>query len=64
MENLNFFTGLLSLAVLVAVYFIPTGIALGKKHMAGIFFLNLALGWTLIAWVACFIWACVDRVDE
>ena len=63
MDNMNFLTGLLYLLLIVVIYFIPSLIAIGKKHLAGIFFLNAALGWTLIAWIACFIWACVDRED-
>jgi hypothetical protein len=39
------------------VYFIPTLIAIGKKHSMGIFVLNLFLGWTLLGWVIALIWS-------
>ena len=64
MENMNFVTGFLSLLLIIVIYFIPTLIALGKKHLAGIFFLNAALGWTIVGYIACFIWACVDKSED
>lgn len=40
-------------------YFLPSFIALQKGSiMTGfIFFLNLFLGWTILIWVLCFVWA-------
>ncbi len=54
---------LIVLAVFLPVYFLPWLIALGRKAKSsvGIFFLNLILGWTVVVWVVCFIWACVDK---
>jgi hypothetical protein len=45
----------------VAIYFLPTAIAIinGSRNLAAIFFLNLLTGWTFIGWVAAFVWAWV-----
>ena len=40
-----------------AAYFIPSIIAFNKKHYAGIFYLNLFLGWTFLGWVGALVWA-------
>ena len=41
------------------VYFIPSIIAAKRNHknFMGIFILNLAGGWTILAWIAALIWA-------
>ena len=41
------------------VYFVPAMVARVRGHVraAGIFWLNLALGWTLIGWVLTLVWA-------
>ena len=56
--------GSVAIALLAALYFIPGFIAMGRRNAGAIFFLNLFLGWTLIIWVACFIWACVSPYTE
>jgi hypothetical protein len=50
--------GLFILLVLLVLYFLPTMIASGRKHhnSGAIFALNLFLGWTLLGWVAAFVW--------
>ena len=47
---------------LLLPYFLPTIIAFArKKDSAGaVFILNFFLGWTLIGWVICLIWALSD----
>ena len=48
------------LAILfLGLYFIPTYIALGKKHKnkGGVFLLNLVLGFTFFGWIASLLWA-------
>ena len=47
------------LAIVVIVYFIPTWIADSRKHqnVNAIFATNLLLGWTILGWVAAFIWS-------
>jgi hypothetical protein len=42
---------LVILAIVFMVYFLPTLLASGKKGFAGVFVINLFLGWTLIGWV-------------
>lgn len=43
----------------VAMYLLPTIIAMGRSHQnkVSIFLLNLILGWTLIGWVVALIWS-------
>lgn len=45
----------------VALYFTPSIVALYrvKPSRFGISLLNLLAGWTVIGWLAAFIWACV-----
>lgn len=45
------------------IHFLPALIGMGKKHSGAIFVLNLLTGWTIVGWVAAFIWACVSE-DE
>jgi hypothetical protein len=49
-----------------AVYLLPSAIALlwrrRSEHL--ILALNVLLGWTLIGWVAAFIWACSPKRDR
>lgn len=49
-----------SLLCLGLLYFLPAIIGRNKADATGIFLLNLFLGWTLIGWVAAFIWACAS----
>ncbi len=43
----------------VSLYFLPTTMAFtrGKKIKVAILALNFLLGWTLIGWVAAFVWS-------
>jgi hypothetical protein len=45
----------------VTLYFTPSIVAFcrAKSSRFGIAFLNLLAGWTVIGWIAAFIWACV-----
>ncbi len=53
------------LAVLLAVYFLPTLIAgPGHPHRFAIFVINLLFGWTLVIWVGCIVWALVQRRES
>ena len=49
-----------SLLFLTLLYFLPSIIGKDKRDAAGIFLLNLLLGWTLIGWVVAFLWACAS----
>jgi len=50
---------ILYLAIAVIIYFIPNWIAIARKHHNGtvIFVINLLFGWTVIGWIAAFIWS-------
>ena len=45
----------------VTLYFTPSIVAFYREKPSrfGIAFLNLIAGWTMIGWVAAFIWACL-----
>jgi hypothetical protein len=40
------------------LYFLPSILGHDKRSFAGIFLLNLLLGWTVIGWIIALIWAC------
>ena len=46
-------------AIVLVLYFVPSIVALYRKHEnAGwIFLLNLLAGWTLLGWGVAFVWA-------
>ena len=48
----------MALLLLVVLYFLPSILGHDKRDGAGIFLLNLFLGWTVIGWVVAMIWAC------
>lgn len=54
--------GLVPLAVLVAVYFLPAFIASRRKvpHSGSVVVMNVFLGWTLIGWIVALAMACRD----
>lgn len=49
----------LFLAIAAVLYFVPALVARARGHgrAAGVLWLNLALGWTLIGWVLVLVWA-------
>ncbi|MFI5106962.1 MAG: superinfection immunity protein [Terriglobales bacterium] len=49
---------MLTLLFLTFLYFLPAILGRDKRDAAGIFLLNLFLGWTLIGWIIALIWAC------
>jgi hypothetical protein len=51
--------GLISFAISLAFYFLPTIIALAKhrRNTLAIFLLNFFLGWTFIGWVVALVWS-------
>ena len=53
------FLSLFLLTCGVIIYLLPTFIATFRSHknLAGIFILNLFLGWTLFGWIAALIWS-------
>ena len=56
---LGLIVAIVAIVVGLALYFVPTIIASRRQHhaAASIFFLNLFLGWTLVIWIVCLIWA-------
>lgn len=56
--------GILILIGSVLIYFLPTIIAVRRKHKKNensIILLNLLLGWTFIGWIVALIWAVADE---
>lgn len=53
---------LLGLAALAVPYFIPTMIASARRHpnLSMIVIINLLTGWTVVGWVAAFVWSLRD----
>jgi len=47
----------ISLILGFVFYFLPSFIANKKPHANGVFLVNLLLGWTVLFWVICLIWA-------
>jgi len=58
----RFLLGLIGLALILGLYFLPTVVAhfRKKKNAGAIFILNFFLGWTFIGWVVALIWAAMD----
>jgi hypothetical protein len=54
--------GFVLIGVLLALYFLPTGIAYVRKHqnLLAVGIVNLALGWTLLGWIAALVWAVMN----
>ena len=54
---------LLLIIPLLAIYFLPSIIALRRNKMNrnAIVLLNFFLGWTLVGWVVSFVWACTSN---
>jgi hypothetical protein len=53
------FIGILVFLLLLALYFLPTIIALvaKKRNTLAIFLLNFFLGWSFIGWVVALVWS-------
>ena len=51
--------GMGALIAMLFFYFLPTMIALARRHQNGlaIFMLNLLLGWTMFGWIVALVWA-------
>ena len=66
MFGLNEGVALIVILVCAVLYFLPTVIAIGRraKRDAGIFLVNLLLGWTFIGWVVALVWSVSDNTKE
>lgn len=53
------------IAAALFVYFFPSILAVILRHAnpGGIFYVNLAIGWTIIGWFVLFVWV-FDREKE
>lgn len=51
------------LALLAAIYFLPTIVASWRNHLNGgaIAVLNILLGWTVLGWIAALVWASTNQ---
>ena len=50
--------------IVLALYFIPSFVAYGKKNALAIFILNFFLGFTFVGWVGALVWAiCTPSKD-
>lgn len=59
-------TTILMLLAVVVLYMLPTLIAFGREHprRQDVALVNILLGWTLIGWVAVFLWASLTHVES
>lgn len=55
--------GLITLIIIICVYFLPYMVAQKRKHSKSqaILIVNLFLGWTLIGWVVALAWAFAEN---
>ena len=49
--------------ILVAIYFLPTILALmtGHQNTAAIIMLNVLAGWTVVGWMVAMVWSCTNN---
>jgi Superinfection immunity protein len=59
-------TAIIMLIFAALIYMLPTLIAFGREHprRQDIAVINILLGWTLIGWLAIFLWASLARVES
>lgn len=59
-------TTILMVLAIVVLYMLPTLIAFGREHprRQDIALVNILLGWTLIGWVAVFLWASLTHIES
>jgi hypothetical protein len=59
-------TTILLLLAVVALYLLPTLIAFGREHphRQDVALVNILFGWTLIGWIAVFLWASLAHVES
>jgi len=55
---------MVTLLVLVTLYFLPTMIAVDRRHRSALAIgvANLLLGWTILGWIFALIWSCTGNV--
>jgi hypothetical protein len=59
-------TTVILLLLVLILYLLPTVIAFGREHpsRSTLALLNIALGWTLIGWIAVFLWALMAETES
>ena len=59
------FTYLVLSVAIVVIYLLPTSIAFNRGHATPgtLMLVNVLFGWTMIAWIGCFIWAGTGATD-
>jgi hypothetical protein len=59
-------TTILMILGIVVLYMLPTFIAFGREHprRQDVALVNILLGWTLIGWIAVFLWASLTHVES
>jgi uncharacterized membrane protein len=59
-------TNIIMLLLVVLIYMLPTLIAFGREHprRQDLAVVNILLGWTLIGWVAVFLWALLAETED
>ncbi len=59
-------TSILMLMAIALIYMLPTIIAFGREHRRrqNVVLVNVILGWTLIGWVAVFLWASLAATED
>ena len=57
---------ILMLLIIVLIYMLPTLIAFGREHprRQDVAVVNILFGWTLIGWIAAFLWASLTHVEN
>ena len=57
---------ILMVLAIVVIYMLPTLIAFGREHprRQDLAVVNILLGWTLIGWIAFFLWALLTQVED
>jgi len=65
-EMLGSTTTILMLMAIVLIYILPTLIAFSREHprRQDVAVVNILLGWTLIGWIAVFLWASLAHVED
>lgn len=60
------FLSILFCIFVILLYFVPSFIAIGRKHtyVVQIVLLNALLGWSFFGWAAALIWSTTDQIDE
>ena len=56
---------LLVILVCIIIYFAPMIVALiTGNHRTKVILFNIFLGWTIVMWIICLVWACKKDPDD